>query len=89
MTNPETNRSWYTILTYGGRGVAECGRSIPSGPWRSREDTLAAFHGWYERAGQHAGTVCAAPAVRLAGPYSTRRAARDADISSAIRVEVL
>jgi len=70
---------WYTIVTDGGATNPTPAR----GPWKSYEDADAAILAFRERHGHLAGTYLAATNARIVGPYRTRRAALEADISTA------
>jgi hypothetical protein len=56
------------------------------GPFRSFEEADAAMERFKERYGHLASHYLASGNVRLVGPYATRAAALDADISTAIPV---
>lgn len=75
-TTPTADTGWWTTVGFGGTPT-------PRGPWHSRADAEDAVARWEERTGSEAGTLLAAHSVRIQGPYSTRAAARDGDISEA------
>lgn len=56
------------------------GNPAPVGPWRSRDEALAAVGRWKQRMEHRAGSLVAAHTIRLHS-YSTRAAALDADIN--------
>lgn len=56
------------------------GNPAPVGPWRSRDEALAAVGRWKRRMEHRAGSLVAAHNIRLHS-YSTRAAALDADIN--------
>jgi hypothetical protein len=74
---------WYTTMSQGGASVTAYPTDWPRGPWRSAEEGEAALRRWAERRGVTAllGTIRAAHAIRIVGPFPSRRVARAADIS--------
>lgn len=66
---------WWSILTFGSLYDG------PHGPWKGREDAEEALGMWRERKGSEALTIENASALRIAGPFDSRDAARNADIS--------
>jgi hypothetical protein len=66
---------WYTIVSFGGG-------SQPRGPWHSEDAAHEAMDRWYRRRGHYAGTEVAAHSIRVVGPFCTRRAAQETDIST-------
>ena len=80
-----TTSEWYTTV-HAGRGPYTM---PPRGPWRGEDAAYDAMARWRGRVGHMAGTICAAHSVGLAGPYSTRRAARAADISTARAIRAI
>lgn len=67
--------NWWTILTWGSHYDG------PHGPWKSETEADDALSAWRERRGAEAGSIEAASALRIAGPFATREVARHADIS--------
>ena len=78
MTTHNADDGWFSILRW---GHCNAYPMPPRGPYRGRREALEALGRWRERAGSLAGTIEAAHSVRLAGPFATRAAARNADIS--------
>lgn len=72
-------KTWYTTVSFGSGPYA----MPPRGPWRSIAEAEDAIERWEDRVAHLAGTIRAAHSVRLVGPYRTRHAARQADISTA------
>ena len=66
---------WYAYVSWG---------SDPTparGPFRSAEEANAAMERFHCRHGHMSDTWLESGSVRLAGPFATRKAAREADIS--------
>lgn len=73
-----STHKWWTIVQHGSYGNTA---PTPRGPWHTEDDARAALQRWRERQGSEAGSAEAATSVRIYGPYRTRAAALDADIS--------
>jgi hypothetical protein len=73
------DQGWWTTVTFGTAYLP--GPTPPAGPWRSREEAEEAVARWRRRLGYRAGTYEAASNLRIVGPFRTRAAAREADIS--------
>lgn len=72
-----SKRTWYAWVNFGGHDRPA------KGPYPSRAAADAALRCWRERLGWRAGSAENAGSLRLYG-YSTRAAARNADISDQI-----
>lgn len=70
-----STHDWFTVVSFGGNSGA------PSGPWHGEEAAREALGRWQDRMGSEAGTAIAAHSIRIVGPFCTRSAAQDADIS--------
>lgn len=64
---------WWTTVAFGGNPA-------PVGPWKSRDEALAAISRWKQRMEHRAGSLVAAHNIRLHA-YSTRAEALAADIN--------
>ncbi len=74
---PEADKgTWYTFVVWGS------GPAPARGPHPSEEAALEALRRFNRRHGADAGTYAAAGSVRLAGPFKTRREAKEADVST-------
>ena len=71
-----SNKVWYTFVSFGADPA-------PTGVFNSIKDCRKAVDRFKERHAALAGTYLSA--ARIAGPYNTRREAREADISTATR----
>ncbi|CAN5873516.1 hypothetical protein BH23ACT5_BH23ACT5_09830 [soil metagenome] len=71
---------WYTVLM-GNTLIGQTHPLPPRGPWPGMDEADAAIDRYRRRAGSRAGTALAGTSARLAGPYASRAAARQADIS--------
>lgn len=67
--------TWYTFVLFGG------GPCPARGPHKTIEAAEEAVRRFRIRHGHEAGTHLAAGSVRMVGPFGSRRAAQEADIS--------
>jgi hypothetical protein len=66
---------WWAIVTWGPLYDG------PAGPWKTEATAEERLSAWRERKGAEAGTIEAASALRIVGPFPSRSNARKADIS--------
>lgn len=72
---------YYTFVRFGSDPMPA------RGPFKSIEEAEEAMERFRYRHGHLAGTWVASGSVRLVGPFATRKAAREADISTARSVQ--